>query len=379
MRHVRLLLEQEMSSPWFDVSNQFWPPGTSPFCQRPPSWGERSFLLILSPPRSGSYQLCRLLWELGLGMPAEYFNPIISKSLYRFSKPSNSAGRFLHHPLFYLRRHFPRWPVGRSIDQAPGFPDRNWLQNLILERSARSKISGRRFFSIKLQAHQLGRVSTALQRVFAPMSSGGFWQPFSIDPPKIILMFRRNLARSVASFHLSLCSGSFDEGRIFSYQHRPLRTLGDQQSLLTDLAAYRVHLEWLVDALAHSPFPIHGLAFEDLISHQHEILDTLIRVVDPLDGCQQSRKQLDPLDFRIAQDCSYEAITWRQERQQWLTHLEDRIHQLHLLQHREGLRAQELIHILKTGCRPLPLRSQPESVSSATSSPSTPNSSSGYH
>jgi len=377
MRDVRLLYEREMISPWFDVANQFFSP-SSPQVPLTPQRGRRELLVVLSPPRSGSYHFCRLLWELGYGMPTEYFNPILFQSLRRFSSPTDSIGCLLRQPGLWLRRHYPGRPDGRSICLAPSLPDRKWLQNLIQERSASSKLTGRRFFSVKLQAHQLGRVSTALRRVFAPMQAQGLWQPFSLHPPKILLLFRHNLARSVASFHFSLCSGSFDQGRIFSYQHRPLQMLGDQRALLTDLAAYRVHLEWLVDALTHCPFPIHGLAFEDLISHQDEQLDALLRVIDPVEECPERTNRAEILNFRIAREESQEAMGWNQERQQWLAHLEDRIDQLHLLQSREGLRAQELIQILKTGCHPLPLRIGSESAASATASTSNPSSASGY-
>ena len=66
------LHELEMLSPWFDASA----PALTPAVDPATSQGKRRLLLLLSAPRSGSYHLCRLLWHLGYGKPAEYFNPI---------------------------------------------------------------------------------------------------------------------------------------------------------------------------------------------------------------------------------------------------------------------------------------------------------------
>ena len=276
----------------------------------------------------------------------EYFNPFVQRSLHRFSAHSLPYLNLTTRSILWLRRFCLGWPGGESLRSCPALPGNDWLHRLVQERSATSKISGRLFFSVKLQAHQLGRFNTALRRVFAPLAHQGLFEPFSQTPPKLLLLFRRNLARAVASFHLSLCSGCFDQGRIFSYQHRSFLRLGEPQPLLNDLAAYRIHLEWLVDALITCRFPIHRLVFEDLLSNQDEQLSALLHSIDPMENKQTQMNPAEILDFRIVRDVSSEETIWNQERQQWLDHLEDRIHQLRLLDHPEGLRAQELLHTL---------------------------------
>ena len=64
LREVYQLGELEMLSPWFDNSDL--ETSRSKAAQ---------LILIVALPRSGSYLLCRQLWELGYGRPFEYCNP----------------------------------------------------------------------------------------------------------------------------------------------------------------------------------------------------------------------------------------------------------------------------------------------------------------
>lgn len=54
---------------------------TSELLDQPPFSGAPRKLFICSTPRSGSYLLCRYMINAGLGMPHEYFNPIIMRQM----------------------------------------------------------------------------------------------------------------------------------------------------------------------------------------------------------------------------------------------------------------------------------------------------------
>lgn len=54
---------------------------TSELLDQPAFSGEPRKLFICSTPRSGSYMLCRHMINAGLGIPHEYFNPIIMRSI----------------------------------------------------------------------------------------------------------------------------------------------------------------------------------------------------------------------------------------------------------------------------------------------------------
>jgi LPS sulfotransferase NodH len=54
---------------------------SSPQLDQPPFAGEPRKLFICSTPRSGSYLLCRYMINAGLGVPHEYFNPIIMRQM----------------------------------------------------------------------------------------------------------------------------------------------------------------------------------------------------------------------------------------------------------------------------------------------------------
>src|SRR5438067_4435859 len=54
---------------------------TSEILDQPEFIGEPRKVFICSTPRSGSYMLCRYLINAGLGVPHEYFNPIIMRQI----------------------------------------------------------------------------------------------------------------------------------------------------------------------------------------------------------------------------------------------------------------------------------------------------------
>ena len=54
---------------------------TSVMLDQPVFAGEPTNIFICSTPRSGSYMLCRYMINAGLGVPHEYFNPIIMREI----------------------------------------------------------------------------------------------------------------------------------------------------------------------------------------------------------------------------------------------------------------------------------------------------------
>jgi hypothetical protein len=335
-----------MLSPWFDASAPGIPSASAPTGPH----GRISepqpcrLLLILSPPRTGSYHLCRLLWHLGYGKPTEYFNVFHAGAWRRFEQRSwsllGTARRKLKAPVLSLL-------PGRSLRRGDGIPDPDWLATLVRERFQASKLTGVRFFAAKIQAHQVGRLAASLRRDFAPMARRGLWLPFDRQAPLLLLLFRRDWLRGLVSFHFSLCSGCFDQGRIFSVQLHPLASLGDPAVMLTDLAAYRVHLEWLIDALRETPWPIHCLAFEDLLSHQETVLRWILRTIDSPDRLPADPALQSWLDFRIARDTS----PWQEERSRWLhrLRLDFQAHGLH--EHAHAQRCSQLVDLLHRRAR----------------------------
>jgi LPS sulfotransferase NodH len=54
---------------------------TSELLDQPEFTGEPTKIFICSTPRSGSYMLCRYMINAGLGVPHEYFNPVIMRDI----------------------------------------------------------------------------------------------------------------------------------------------------------------------------------------------------------------------------------------------------------------------------------------------------------
>jgi LPS sulfotransferase NodH len=292
------LHELEMLSPWFDASA----PALTPAVDPATSQGKRRLLLLLSAPRSGSYHLCRLLWHLGYGKPAEYFNPHLRAGWYRYHPLGSGL-------LPKLRRRLRREIQPHRLD-AP------WLMRLVMERSARSLLSGQLFFSAKLQPQQLGPLPAALATSFAPLARHGLWAPFEQVPPALVLLFRRDWLGAMVSHHLALCSGSFDQGRLFSFQLRPITALGSREALLSDLASYRALLEALLANRRRCIYPIHVLAFEDLIQDQPRTLAGLIQTLEPYELVQ-------PLESHpaLAVQIQRASDPWAPQQTAWKRHL----------------------------------------------------------
>src|SRR5438270_1426931 len=54
---------------------------TSELLDQPEFTGEPQKIFICSTPRSGSYMLCRYMVNADIGVPHEYFNPVIMRAI----------------------------------------------------------------------------------------------------------------------------------------------------------------------------------------------------------------------------------------------------------------------------------------------------------
>lgn len=238
-------------------------------------------------------------------MPAEYFNPHLNPGWERFAP---------HHSLFQrILRRLRR-------QRQPLRPDRTWLKRLVLERSARSLLTGQPFFAAKLQPQQLGPLPAALQCSFAPLAESLLWAPFQLVPPALVLLYRQDWLAALLSHHLALCTGSFDQGRVFSFQLRPITNLGSREALLSDLASYRSHIESLVETLECTPYPIHCLTFEHLLRDQPATLARLIRAIEPPDQPLAQLEQHPSLAVQIQRAPN----PWSADHRAWKRHLHQR-------------------------------------------------------
>ncbi len=275
-RELEPLRELELLSPWFDASSPTQ-------ADQPALQGPRRWLLLLAPPRSGSFHLCRLLWQLGYGRPTEYLNP---NPLYRAS-----LSRF-----------------GRVGSRA-------WIRTLVAERSAASVFSGAAFFSLKLQAHQeRGCLARVLRRRFPPPRAD---LNLGQDPPLVLLLRRRDRTAAVASLHFSRCTGAFDLGLVTTHQGLPIQQLLDPAAIAGSIAEYHDQLSWLEQASRQLP-PCHCLDLEDLVADQPGSLQQLVQALEP-----QIVVAAD--DPRLAMRLRRDSSPFTAQRQQWLLRIRQEV------------------------------------------------------
>ncbi|MCS5692033.1 hypothetical protein NZK33_08565 [Cyanobium sp. FGCU-6] len=336
MADIPCLLELELCSPWFDASApRLGAKATAeelPVHAACPDAGPPHLLLLLAPPRSGSHHLSRLLWLHGYGRPLEYLNPHLRQPLARFSPDWPHLPRGIQGLARGLRRRL-----------APERRPWGWWQRLVAERSTLSRHSGHPFFAIKLQRGQAGSDAAALRRSFEPLAQRGLWPSFDQTPPAVIALFRRDWQRAVVSHHLSLCTGAFDQGRIVSFQQRPITCLGNPEALAEDLAAYRLQLEWLLACVEQSGCPARVIAHESLVRDQETVLAALIHAIDPQAPGEEDLRRHGSLSLRIARETS----SWVARREAWLDHLQACFVTAGLDHHPDALEAQVLVERLQ--------------------------------
>jgi len=254
------IYELEMLSPWFDNSAEFLNEPIQSSITNREIIESKKLLLLFSIPRNGSYHFCRLLWYLGYGKPAEYFNPHLMHGWKRYHKRDQT----LFNRIYNFRK-----------------PSTEWLINLVHERTARSCFTNQEFFSVKIQPNQLRKSIKHITNTFDKLSRYKLWKPFAQEPPTILLLYRRDWLNAMLSHHTALCTGSFDQRRIFSYQQYPITCLKNPETIKLNLGNYRKALEKLVTISEDTTRNIYYLAFEDLLDNQANTLARLIRAIEP--------------------------------------------------------------------------------------------------
>jgi len=278
LREVYQLGELEMLSPWFDNSDL--ETSRSKAAQ---------LILIVALPRSGSYLLCRQLWELGYGRPFEYCNPNaqIRSSLSRFGR-------------------------------------RPW-QNIIQARSASPLFDPQLFFSCKVQPYQEHiSLKQHINQLWEPLSRRN-WLEKQDDKLKYKLIFLRrlNAVRSAASWHFSLCTGAFDKGLTYTFQRWPMAALFDPKYLIKSTTEYQRKLLWFKQSQADYPEA-------QILTHEELLLDPISRLaalINYLSPSADATCVKDALNFRIEADRS----PFSNERKEIIQKIEGLIHKFNLM------------------------------------------------
>ena len=255
LREVYQLGELEMLSPWFDNSDI--ETSRSKAAQ---------LILIVALPRSGSYLLCRQLWELGYGRPFEYCNPN--------AKIRSALSRFGRRP---------------------------W-QNIIRARSASPVFDPQLFFSCKVQPYQ--------EHISLKQHINQLWEPLSRRnwlenqdkklKDNLIFLRRSKVVRSAASWHFSLCTGAFDKVLTYTFQRWPMTALFDHKYLIKSTTEYQRKLNWLKQSQADFP-DAQVLTHEELLLDPVQKLAGLINYLSP--GADENHVK-NVLNFRIEIDRS---------------------------------------------------------------------------
>lgn len=331
---IPALHELEMFSPWFDESSpklHLKETGEIPIEQ---TEIPRRLLLIVSAPRNGSYHLCRLLWQMRYGRPTEYFNPFFHAELRRFNPKRNTVRQVLKLISNQIRP--------KHIDPA-------WLTQLVNERTAHSRISGTPYFSAKLQPDQFGSLRTILATTFAPLAQKKIWLPFEQQPPLLVLLYRRDWKATVISHHLARCTGSYDQGRITTVQHRTINEIGQRSTLLEDLTECHRQLKALTTTLETINYPIHCVAFETILENQTKALAAIIRKIDDTETSTIAIEQHPALAFCIERQKN----PWANHQKEWQVHLYQRLEEENLWRHPDAKACALLIDQLETAAMPI--------------------------
>ncbi len=211
--------------------------------------GEPKKLFICSSPRSGSYMLCRVMINAGVGVPHEYFNPIIIRQIAPRFGLGESAAR-----LKWRRRspwdYLPFGRAARSSEEA-------FLQKYVAALVPRRCQGG--VFAAKIHFDQFQKV----------LDNPVGWKLF--ESGIFVHLYREDLLRQAVSMHFAQTTGRwgiddvvttvpaanpnfFDTAAI----HRILETLAEaDRGWRAFLAQNALSPIWIsYEQLCHDPFAI---------------------------------------------------------------------------------------------------------------------------
>src|SRR5438270_743391 len=156
---------------------------TSELFDQPVFEGEPAKIFICSTPRSGSYMLCRYMIHAGLGVPHEYFNPVIMRQI---------APRLgLRTDKLKWRRvsRIDRLPFGKALRSAEVEFLRNYIGALVPRRCHRG------IFAAKIHFDQFIRILD--NSVGHKLLDGGLF----------IYLFREDLLKQAISRNYAYLTG----------------------------------------------------------------------------------------------------------------------------------------------------------------------------
>jgi LPS sulfotransferase NodH len=200
---------------------------------RPPQAPARKTLIICSAPRTGSYELCRLLAAAGLGIPHEYFHPQFS--------PTLAARWGLTDPLS---------PLGIAA---------------YIEALRRRRASGGVFAS-KIQHWQFDK--------FLRNSHGAML----FDGALTIHLFRADAAAQFASYRRACVSGRWDFSPRVTSEPRP-DTIEGAIAMLDELLAEDAGFRRMFALAGINPMFV---TFEDLARDPRHVVKTVARALGVL-------------------------------------------------------------------------------------------------
>ena len=222
--------------------------------------------LILSPPRSGSYWLCRQLWTAGLGLPCEYLNRLHLRRLSkRWGTPLEAFQTKTRVQRLAARLGLERQRRATTPSGAMGAD----LQAYLVQAERRRSRGG--WFGLKVQPLHLKELK------LQPAVAFPDWMPLPL--------LRRNQRRQLASYLFSRTSGAYDTGLITTNEGEGLEHL-DNPTLQEETAALLAEQNRLIVELCRQR-DLTPLWMEDLMAQSsRELQQTLIRVLPPLTGLE---------------------------------------------------------------------------------------------
>jgi LPS sulfotransferase NodH len=213
---------------------------TSELLDQPEFHGQPTKIFILSTPRSGSYMLCRHMINAGLGVPHEYFNPIIMRQI---------APRLGLSPDGLQWRAYSRWDrlgFGRAARAA----ERDFLAKYIAALIPRRCQHG--IFAAKMHFDQY----------FTVLNNPVGWR--LLDGGLFIHLYREDLLRQAVSAYFSFVTGRWGIDDTVTTAPVPQSDLFDVASLqrmLTELA--EADREWRL-LLAQNGLAAMSISYERL-------------------------------------------------------------------------------------------------------------------
>lgn len=157
----------------------------SELMDQPELTGEPRKIFICSTPRSGSYMLCRFMINAGLGLPHEYFNPIVMRQIAGRLDLGDSINRLQWRPV----SPWDRLPFGKARRAAEADFLARYIGALVPRRCRRG------IFAAKVHYDQYLKV----------LHNAVGWK--LLDGGLFIYLYREDLLKQAVSAHFAHLTG----------------------------------------------------------------------------------------------------------------------------------------------------------------------------